>query len=137
MRLVYVRYVRCLTSQIEEYTSKVGCRQLSSQDTVIWILLQVLAKVVIKACNHGRDQTNLCFPYNPPFTNLECPTADHLNEDSSRIRGGDGSAIFISKLLGPLNNCNMFSSVTNFTTLSQCCNSHLHLCFRSIVPEVR
>jgi hypothetical protein len=39
-------------------------------DTVLWTCLQIIDQIVIKAGTHGREQTNLCFPYNPPFTIL-------------------------------------------------------------------
>jgi len=38
--------------------------------TVLWMCVQIIAEVVIKAGTHGREQTNICFPYKPPFTIL-------------------------------------------------------------------
>jgi hypothetical protein len=66
---------------------------------------------VTQAATHSREQTNLCFPNNPPFTISDSPPANDFKEVSPPFKEG---GVFISQLQDPLINCSLLSAA-NFT----------------------
>jgi len=63
---------------------------------VLWMCVQIIAQVVIKAGNHGREQTNICFQYKPPFTILRF-------SDRVSFQGRRAEWVIYFKITGPVN----------------------------------